>query len=590
MRRLVVLTLVLAVVSVALPEAGPVPVRYALQREQGATFSATVARRYERDRLEDVRALLRRRAAAVLARNKAAFLADVDPENVGFRATQAALFDSVTTLPLRDWDYDLRPDWARPVLPVARKYDGDVWLPYVRQRYRLDGFDERRIARQLDYTFVRRGHRWYLASDTDLDVAGDVRPRRDPWDFGPIDVRRTGKALIISHADEDASEAVAKTVDEAIDFVSKTWGEDWPRTAVVVVAKDEAEYRSLTDRGPDEDITHIGGSARPQYTYVPDLEEPIDGDGIAGLRIVFPPAASEYDGIDRSVLIHEVMHVATWRKTPRTMPLWAFEGMAEWAGFYGQTLFGRMQPVADRIRKGQIPRVLPAGTASRMSEYAYDYPHSELLIRHIAERYDWPMVVKLYRQLCRDLRGVGKAGAPAVIRRTIHRLLGVSESELIRGWQRYMRYQLRSFETLFAPFPGFRPVASKPVIRGANGSGDPDVLYPNEVRQWRDPTAKTRLIVLISDTGDPVGNRAHRPSDPSAPRRYPAVPGVPRSVITPPGDLDTYFGDVNGRTSNFSRGRFFVQLTLVGGDETELVRLTQRQYEHLGRVLLDPQP
>ena len=79
-----------------------------------------------------VRGLLERRGAAVLAHDRAGFLATVDPDSPEFLARQAALYDNLSGVVFSTWTYtlDAASDHAVPAA-VASRLGADAWLPTV---------------------------------------------------------------------------------------------------------------------------------------------------------------------------------------------------------------------------------------------------------------------------------------------------------------------------------------------------------------------------------------------------------------------------------------------------------------------------
>lgn len=90
-----------------------------------------------------VRDLLDRRAAALLRRDRKAFLETVDPASGTYRRTQAALFDALGHVPLASWSYAFDPARAAPVPAGPAGRDGaPTYVPgAVLLSYRLRGYD-----------------------------------------------------------------------------------------------------------------------------------------------------------------------------------------------------------------------------------------------------------------------------------------------------------------------------------------------------------------------------------------------------------------------------------------------------------------
>ena len=574
------------------PQPTALDVRYTVRQANGQRFPPRLSTAYERQRLDGVRTLLDRRAAAVQGRDKAAFLDGVDPAAAAFRAEQETLFDGLMQLPLSTWEYDVLTEPAGDVRTIdPGRYDGDVWLPYVRLRYSLGGFDQGQVARQLDYTFVRRGSRWLLAADRDLDLPGLVRRRRDPWDFGPIAVRRTANALVITHRDDTTAAALVAVADKAVADVSTVWGTDWSRQVVVVVAAAEEERRSLSGDRDGEQTDHVVATAMPQYNHVPEMEEEPTGPILVGHRVVVGPRAVREGLLTRRLLAHEFAHVATGHHSTAGLPDWLLEGLAEYVERLGWPPFPQAARLADRVARHSPPATLPAQFSEVPIDRQDDYVASGLLCRLIAMRHGRDRLVRLYRTIGADLQAVGspsRAEAAKVVEAAIRKVLGTTQAALTAAWQRYLRHQLRRFDGVFATFPDFRLAPGDDGSERAGG-GDKDDFVPIESHQWfRGPAGRptTRIVVTIWDYGDDTNTARML----SRKRGRPEVPGIPGTTIHS-GELQTFFGTFSGWTTLVMRGRFLAQVSLFGdGSRSEFHRIARRQYRQFGLALAAPQP
>src|SRR5437764_391244 len=83
-------------------------------------------------------------SAALLSRDRAAFLAGVDPDApAAFRGRQAALFDDLAQVPLAQWRFTVDPALQQAVTaPVFARYRAPVWAPQVTLCYAVRGYDD----------------------------------------------------------------------------------------------------------------------------------------------------------------------------------------------------------------------------------------------------------------------------------------------------------------------------------------------------------------------------------------------------------------------------------------------------------------
>ena len=137
---------------------------------------------------------LHRRAAAVRTGNAHAFEAGLARADPAFAHDQHTYFDNLAQLPLARFDYSLDPG------SLVRD-GGDYWV-VVDLRMQLDGYDERPVTSPDRFLFTRgkKPGRFLLASVTDRTWERHNRVRPQPWDSGPVEVRRGDGVLGIFDA------------------------------------------------------------------------------------------------------------------------------------------------------------------------------------------------------------------------------------------------------------------------------------------------------------------------------------------------------------------------------------------------------
>jgi hypothetical protein len=113
--------------------------------------------------------LVEEREDALVAGDRDAFLETVDPDELGFSATQARWFDNMAKLPLTDVSYELGDEGIMTQVTGA----GDLQLP-VDFTMRLEGFDAHPVTQQMVWTFSRDG------DDALSPTTATCRSRRGP--------------------------------------------------------------------------------------------------------------------------------------------------------------------------------------------------------------------------------------------------------------------------------------------------------------------------------------------------------------------------------------------------------------------------
>jgi hypothetical protein len=401
----------------------------------GAARDRTVHAAGDREaaaRTTAVTALLVRRAAALLRRDRVAFLAGVDP-GTPFRRVQARLFDALESVPLTDVAYELDPGPALELPPAAaRRYTVPAWGAAVRMRYALAGYDGEPTAQEHYLTFVLRGARWYLGADRDFDTAGR-RTARGLWDFGPVAAVRTRRVLVLGHpASLPLMRRILRTADAAVPRVSGVW-RDWPGRVVVLVPDSTTELRRV--------VEHAGDLS--QIAAVASADVGVDGGPPAGERVAINPAPfrSLSDFGRQVVLQHEITHVATRDVTSTNTPYWLAEGFADYVGYLdsGATVRSAARELGADVRAGRLPKALPgerdfAGDNPRLAQ---SYELAWLACRLIAERVGRDGLVRFYRAVS------AASGTPAAaLTSSMRAELAMTPAEFVAAWRVHLRRDL----------------------------------------------------------------------------------------------------------------------------------------------------
>ncbi|WP_053718757.1 hypothetical protein [Saccharothrix sp. NRRL B-16348] len=380
-------------------------------------------------RADAVRALLDRRARAVLDRDETAFTADLDPHaDAGFRQRQRDLFRNLAAVPLAEWEYGrvdpAGADLSGLDLPAA----DEVWAPDVRLSYRLGGVDVEPSSQGMAYLFTRRDGRWYLNSDTALEPLGK-RTWRGPWDFGPSHVLTGTGGFVLSHPGGEVLAArVLAELDGAVTAVTEVWGQAWARQVAVLIPASPAEMVALV--GPGFATGAIAGVA------VADRVDP-DTHTARGQRVVLnPDSAGALSPLALRVLLrHEITHIAARGETVDGAPMWVLEGFADYVGYRRSDVPPpKAAPLlAARVRQS-LPSALPSDADFRGAGMELAYQQAWSVNLYLASSLGEPGLVALYRRLAR----VRASEVDGVLLEAT----GGDTAALVRGWQEFLR---RSF-------------------------------------------------------------------------------------------------------------------------------------------------
>jgi hypothetical protein len=373
-----------------------------------------------------VTALLRDRAAAVLHRDREAFLATIDPRATPqFRDAQTAMFDNLADVPLSVWSYALDPTDVVTV-PKGVFPAEELWAPEVQLNYALTGVDRDPTSKPMGYLFSRHGTQWFLASDT----LTSRNTWRGPWDFGPVAATRTKSGLVLAHPDNaELAKRISAELDSDVKAVSAVWDQPWSREVAVLVPSSDDEMKAFV--GPEFAVDAIAAVA------VADRVD--NGHHTAvGQRVVLNPGNAEQMPASslKVVLRHEMTHIAARGYTVDGTPMWMLEGFANYVGYRdsGIPVDAAAADVADLVRDGRPPADLPANAdfAAGGDKINLAYDEAWTLNSFIADTFGQHALVALYLRIA--------GGSPtADLGSQLHDVLGLDRAGLVAGWQDYLR-------------------------------------------------------------------------------------------------------------------------------------------------------
>jgi hypothetical protein len=386
-----------------------------------------------------VTGLLRRRARAVVDRDRDAWLSTVDHSVPGLAAAQGELFERLDTVHPSSWTYELlSPDVRLTDAQRATLPPGAV-LERVRLKYRLTPTAPE-VTHEQHLTLVRRDS--WLVGGTD---AGPQQP--DLWDLGAVAVARGTRSVVVAAAGLRLSQArTAAEADAAAARVDAVWGKGWPRTAVLFAPKDVEGMAALLGRSSTAGLDQLAAVTTGQSM----------GGAVrsSGDRVVLNPAGfAQLTSTGRAaVLRHELTHVATRTTSPTTPPRWVDEGFADYVAYLGTSLRPR-DLAADLLNSPRTVRAL----RELPSDQQFDpttgrvgraYAEAWLAMRFVAQRGGTARVVDFYRvstglpalrrwpqdQLPRTPRPPKTA-----LERACVEVLGYVEPSFVRRWVAYVR-------------------------------------------------------------------------------------------------------------------------------------------------------
>ncbi|WP_258198342.1 hypothetical protein [Streptomyces sp. VMFN-G11Ma] len=359
----------------------------------------------------ELQRVLDRRSAAVLDRDRAAFL----------RTGALGWFENVRGVPLQSWSYRV----------TAVHGSGDEATADAELRYRILGYDNAPVAsgRTLDLSRKADGH-WYVTSDEPARKSA-----QQLWDQGAVTVVRGRHSLVLGTGQSsEALHSYADLADLAVPKVTGAWGTDWTGHVVVLVP------------GSVEGMAGLLGSPASQYRGIAAVTTGEVGgppQAPADRIVVNPDAYALLGPAGKQVVItHETTHVATRAHTNPATPLWLSEGYADWIGYLrsDRTPAEAAPELARAVGDGDVPSRLPTdkdfGFSGEATKLAQAYESGWLACRLIAERWGEERLGQFYRAVGDHKSRTGS------VEDAMKKVLGTSLDDFTVQWRDYLRAQL----------------------------------------------------------------------------------------------------------------------------------------------------
>ncbi|MEV6649816.1 hypothetical protein [Streptomyces sp. NPDC051219] len=370
----------------------------------------------------EVRRTLDLRAAAVLDRDEAAYLAALDPAASALRAAAREEFANLADVPLKSWAYRL----------TSLRRNGSTATARVELRYRLDGYDRApaTVDRELELEQDEDEGRWYVAADRPVEGG-----TRQIWQQGRVTVVRGTHSLVLGVGRTAGTlREVAEAADRAVAVVDAAWTGDWGGRVVVLVP------------GSLDGMASLLGAPAAGYRGIAAVTTGRSGASPAASSdrvIVNPEAYAVLGELGRSVVLtHETAHVATRAVTSAATPLWLSEGFADWLAYRGtdRTADQAAPELRRAVRGGGLPGRLPAdeefGFGGDADRLARAYEGGWLACRMIADHWGEEKLTAFYRAVGAHQQ---RAGA---VEREMDEVLSTTPEDFTARWRAYLRVRL----------------------------------------------------------------------------------------------------------------------------------------------------
>ncbi|HLL66795.1 MAG TPA: hypothetical protein VK453_13810 [Micromonosporaceae bacterium] len=370
-------------------------------------------------------ALLTRRADAVRAKDKAAFLADIATTDAAFLRRQEVVFENLTRLPLAELAFVLEPKRQYDHLidtSLSGRFQSLVSAPGVTVRYRIDGIDSVPVTAPWVPVFGLQRGRWMLVGDL-LDSALPYGTRGQPWDGGPIEVLRSERVVVVISASDTArGRSLLEQSEAALTKVARVRPSGWDGRVLLTAVQDQRIFDAYFGDSPER-VAKVAAIAVPYYDRVPDWH---DAPAYATTRVVFNPRELSAPAAELAHdLTHEFAHAALGPVTGVHTPRWVVEGLAEYIAFKGT----EVDPAQLRnvLKDVDVSAGLPADADFYAN--AHNYATAWVACRMIAEKYGEKKLLAYYESFQREPSEDANARS----------MLGVTSETLVAEWQETIR-------------------------------------------------------------------------------------------------------------------------------------------------------
>ncbi|WP_040795364.1 hypothetical protein [Nocardia higoensis] len=256
----------------------------------------------------------------------------------------------------------------------------------------------------------------------------------------------TGAVVLAHPGHDELAGRLAAELPAALSAVAGYWDAAdtaWTRRAVIAVAADRTEFAALLrapapDPGPgsaNDSDSDAGPAATSSEIAAAAYSDPFRfGTPPTGQRVVFAPDAGRRLNPDqlRTVLRHELIHLATRAHTAGAAPQWLVEGFAEYVAHRGLGhTFAEIAPtVRAAARAGELPADLPDDPAFTGRDAVESYEQAWTICAFVAGGGDETQLLRLYRALA--------AGTRADEDHLLREVLGTGRARFVEQWRSWV--------------------------------------------------------------------------------------------------------------------------------------------------------
>jgi hypothetical protein len=347
---------------------------------------------------DQVRDLLARRAAAVLAGDVTAFTATMAAAPAAFKKDRLTWLRRMRVLPIGVYRLDFTAEEYGELTRASdrrRHPSAEVHVIQVKERIGFRGYDAAAQAEDLFLTVVKGAGGWSVVSDGDVESLG-LQSQRELWDYGPVEKIEGGGVLVVYHpAQRAAARSVLAMSQAARAKVKKLWPIAWRQDRIVVMIPSTADELARLLQTTFDLSTFVAFAAS-------SVDRSVGGWRLTGPRIFFhwPNFRRQGAGLQRIILQHEFTHRASFESSGPYIQSFNDEGIAQ---YYGEEEYNPTLPeLRLRVHTGRFDRHLPPDylfSVGPPSDIYLAYEEAVSFVSYVASRFGRAAGARLYRAI-----------------------------------------------------------------------------------------------------------------------------------------------------------------------------------------------
>jgi len=388
----------------------------------------------------EVRALLARRAAAVVSGDERAFAATMGAAPQAFRTDRMTWLRRMRVLPIGVYRLDYtQEEYGELTRPIdRRRHPGsEVHVIQVKERIGFRGYDASPSDEDAFLTVEKDSRGWSVVADDDLESLA-MQTNRSLWDFGPVAKIEGGGVMVVFHPQERAAAVrILHSAQAARAKVKRAWPIPWREERIVV----------MIPRTVDE-LARILQTTFDLSTFVAFAATSVDrstgGWRLSGARVYlhWPNFRRQGETTQRVILQHEFTHRASFEVSGMYVPAFMDEGIAQ---YYGEEGFPHPVPeLRVSVGTGRFDRHLADDyrfVVGPPPDIYLSYEKSIHFMTYVGSRYGRAAGARFYRAL-----GTENPVSPGTWRyhldRACRAALNVSFATLERDWAKTVTKEL----------------------------------------------------------------------------------------------------------------------------------------------------